>query len=80
MTEVLTRFGTSFDADGQHHISIPVSTAPNIGRLGKPHGELRRLQFSQCQGEHRFKHRDVDVLAFLTAVTLMQRRCDGSNA
>ena len=65
-----------FAGDRDHHIAIRGLERAKHRAAWKGHPELRPLHLIQGQAEHRFKHGDIDVLAFLSAVTLIQRRRD----
>ena len=64
--------------DRDHDITVRGFDRPEHRPLSRLHLELRPLHFVQRQAQHRFQHRDVDVLALPAAVALIQRRADGA--
>ncbi len=63
-----------FAGDGHHHISVRGLERAEHRSARRCHRKLRPLDFVRCQAEHRFQHRDVDVLTFLTELALVQGR------
>ncbi|MEY9236048.1 hypothetical protein ABIF68_004365 [Bradyrhizobium japonicum] len=82
------RIGNPFGAADHAHQALERLLARDrdhdiaIGRLGRPehrarrwlHRELRALQLDHRQGQHRFQHGDVDVLALPGHRALIERR------
>ena len=64
--------------DRHHHIAVRRLDRTEHWPLRRLHLELRPLQFVQRQAQHRFQHRDVDMLALPGCPALIQRRRDGA--